>query len=142
MIAVYIFYGSLIGMLGMLTVKMYEAKRRRRSLVYRIFVNFDEITHGMLAKIMGNLRAKKDSFEDFMKVDFKKLLYLLAVKAVAHIRESYDKIRESSRGVQKLKENPKVSAFLRDIEEAKKEINKKNEEEKAEESFLRDKLPE
>ncbi len=124
----YIFYGSLIGMMGMLAVKMYEVKRRRRSPVYHLFVQFDEFTHGMLAKILGSLRFKKDKLEVFLKNDLRAISYQTVVKMIAHSREAYDKIRKSARGVQKLKQNPKVSAFLRDIEEAKKEIGDKQEE--------------
>jgi len=136
MITVYIFYGSLLGMFGMLSVKVYELKRRRRSLVYRIFAQFDEATHGMLAKVMGTLRSKIREFEELIKIDFKKHLYQSVVTSLAHLRESYDKMRQSARGVQKFKENPKVSAFLRDIEEAKREIIEKNGEGKIEEVFI------
>ena len=126
MLTVYIFYGSLIGMLGMLAVKLYELKRRRRSFIYRIFSNFDETTHGMLARVLGTLRNRTKELEELIKVDFKKHIYQSVVTSIAHLRESYDKMRQSTRGVQKLKENPKVSAFLRDIEEAKREIGLKN----------------
>ncbi len=112
MITVYIFYGSLIAMTGMLSVKLYELKRRRRSFIYRIFANFDETTHGTLAKVIGTSRAKVKEFEELVKVDFKKHIYQSIVTSLAHVRESYDKMRQSARGVQKLKENPKVSAFL------------------------------
>lgn len=122
----YVFYASLVGMFGMILVKMYEVRLRRRSFIYKLFANFDEITHGLLAKIFVNFKAKKQEFDDFVKTDFKEHMYQVAVKGLAHLRESYDKIRESARGVQKLKENPRVSAFLRDIEEAKKEISEKN----------------
>lgn len=112
-------------MIGMLAVKMYEVKRRRRSLVYHLFVQFDEFTHGMLAKILGSIRFKKEKLEIFLKNDLRTIIYQSVVKMIAHGRGAYDNIRKSARGVQKLKENPKVSAFLRDIEEAKKEIGEK-----------------
>ncbi len=135
MLTVYIFYGSLLGMGGMLSVKLYELKRRRRSFVYKIFSNFDEITHGTLAKVFGITRAKAKEIEELVKIDFKKHMYQSIVTSLAHVRESYDKMRQSARGVQKLKENPKVSAFLRDIEEAKREIGLKGEEGRIEEVF-------
>lgn len=132
---VYIFYGSLVGMIGMLSVKLYELKRRRRSLVYKVFAQFDEATHGMLASVMGKSRAKIKQAEELVRVDFKKHIYQSTVTSLAHLRESFDKIRQSARGVQKLKENPKVSAFLRDIEQAKREIGLKGVEGRIEEVF-------
>ena len=119
----YVFYISLLGMLGMLSIKMFELKRRRRSLVYHIFVRFDKATHGMLARIFGTLRTKKGELEIFLKEDLRRLIYQAIVSSIAHAREAYDRIRASSRGVVKLRENPKVSAFLKDIEIAKKEIS-------------------
>ncbi len=123
---IYIFYGTLLGMIGMLSVKIYEVKRRKRSVIYRIFVRFDEATHGMVARVFGGARARKQEFEKLLREDLKREIYQAVVRAIAHTRELYDKMRESSRGVIKLRENPKVSAFLKDIEEAKKEISEKN----------------
>ncbi len=90
-----------------------------------MFVRFDESTHGMLAKVLGPLRLNKQRAEEFLRNDLKAMTYQGVVKGIAHVREAYDNIRKSSRGVQKLRENPKVSAFLRDIEEAKKAIGDK-----------------
>jgi hypothetical protein len=136
MATIYIFYGSLLGMCGMLSVKVYELKRRRRSLIYRMFARFDERTHGMLARVIGTTRVKVKELEELIKVDFKKHIYQSVVTSIAHLRGSYDKMRQSARGVQKLKANPKVSAFLRDIEEAKREISSQGGEVKIEEVFI------
>ncbi len=128
----YVFYGSLIAMAGMLSVKLYEMKRRRRSAIYHLFSHFDEIMHGAVGKIFGAFRTTEKQATHFLTVDLPRIVYRRIVTLAARLRDSYDKLRKGARGVQKLKENPKVSAFLRDIEEAKREMEAKNSEDKEE----------
>ncbi len=119
---VLIFYISLAIASLMLAVKIYEARRRKRSVVYKVFSYFDEWTHFAVSKVLGAVRRILSSAYNFLVHELPKRVYDFLVRCIAYVRSLYDRSMIFARGVQRLKSNPKVSSFLRDIEQAKKEI--------------------
>ena len=123
-----LFYISLIGLVGMFAVKLYEVKRRKRSIVYKVFSQFDEFSHGIVKKVVGTLRHQQERVSVFLRNEAPRAVYEYVVRAIAKTKERVEEMKVKSRGIKKLKENPKVSAFLRDIERAKYEIVRESQE--------------
>ena len=121
MILISIFVISLIGVMAMLSIKVFEIKQHRKTWLFNYLSRFDEETSTMMQKLSQRFDLLDEQAVLFFKEKFprqSKYFFLLLKK---NMREKYENILPNIRGSRILRKDGKVSAFLRDISKHKEE---------------------
>jgi hypothetical protein len=121
MILISIFAVSLIGVIAMISIKVFEIKQHRKTWLFVYLSRFD----GELSVQVKNLSQRFDLLDEQAVLFFKeklprqvKYFFLLLKK---NMKEKYENILPNIRGSRILRKDGNVSAFLRDISKHKEE---------------------
>lgn len=118
---IYTFAISALGIFGMLFLKVYEVKNKKKAIIGMILSKFDSKVHSRLNDIVFIYDTGKEKLGTFVTQEIprqSKYLYFLAKKTA---RQHYDAILPNIRGSRILRRNKDVSAFLKDIAKHKEE---------------------
>lgn len=121
MVLLYIFGISFVFVFGIIFVKVYEYTHRRKIFISRFFAQFDSHTEQFIEKVFGKYDTLKLKLSALVQEEIPRQTryFFLLLKKVA--RERYASLILDVRGNRKLRQDPNVSSFLRDISKHKEE---------------------
>ena len=112
---------SSIGVFGMIFLKIYEVKRKRKAYIGIILSKFDSKIHNRINELALTYDTGKEKASLFVKQEIPRQskYFMFLTKKMA--KEKLDFFWPNIRGSRILRRNGDVSAFLRDIAKHKKE---------------------
>ena len=117
----YTFALSAFGLFGMLFLKVYEVKHKKKAFFGLILSRFDSKVHNRLNEVALTYDTGKEKLGLLVRQEIPrqaKYLYFITKKTA---KEKYDTFWPNIRGSRILRKNKDVSAFLRDIAKHKEE---------------------
>ncbi len=117
----YTFAFSFVGVFGMIFLKAYENRRRRRVFISNLLSQFDRVLLVRLQEARGVFFKKRDHVYFFLRDTAPRHARYMVFVLKKTIEEKYDNFFPNMRGSRILRKNGDVSSFLRDIAKHKQE---------------------